>query len=217
MTADAVSQAPVLLLLGAWHGVNPAMGWLFAVALGLQERRRSAVWRVLPAFAAGHAVAVAAALLVAGLAGVILPLDLLRWTVALLLVAVGLHRLLRPRHPRFGGMRMSAAGFVAWSALVASAHGAGLMVVPFLLGAGGSPASAAHTTHAGLAPAGAESYVLAAAIHTVGYVGTAAGVAIVVYEKLGLRLLGRAWLNLDLVWGAAMVLTGAATAAGLLV
>jgi hypothetical protein len=217
VTADVVSQAPVLLLLGAWHGVNPAMGWLFAVALGLQERRRRAMWRALPAFAAGHVVAVAAALLVAAFAGVLLPLDLLRWTVALLLAGVGLHRLVRPRHPRFGGMRMGAGGFVAWSALVASAHGAGLMVVPFLLGTGGTPASGAHAMHAALAPVGAECYVLAAAIHTVGYVGMAAGVAAVVYEKLGLRLLGRAWLNLDLVWGAAMVLTGAATAAGILV
>ena len=217
MSGDLASQTPVLLLLGAWHGVNPAMGWLFAVALGLQEHRRSAVWRALPAFAAGHAVAVAVALLVAGLAGGLLPLDLLRWTVALALVGVGIYRLLRPRHPSFGGMRMSLPGLIAWSALVASAHGAGLMVVPFLLGGDPSAAPAAHTLHAGLAPLSAHGSVLAAAaIHTVGYAGVAALAATLVYEKLGLRLLGRAWFNLDLVWGGAMVLTGAATAVGLL-
>ena len=110
MSADAVSQAPVLLLLGAWHGVNPAMGWLFAVALGMQEHRRGAVWRALPPLAAGHAVAVAAALVLAAAVGAVLPAQVLRLSIAGALVCWGVYRLLRPRHPRFGGMRMGAAG-----------------------------------------------------------------------------------------------------------
>jgi hypothetical protein len=215
MSGEVLPQAPTLLLLGAWHGVNPAMGWLFAVALGLQEHRRAALWRALPAFAAGHAVAIALTLLVAGFAGAFLPLDLLRWTVALLLLGIGAYRLARPRHPRFGGMRMSTMGLVGWSALVASAHGAGLMVVPFVLGADSLPMPQ-HAVHAALVPIGSEAAVLAAAIHTLGYAGAAAAVGALVYEKLGLRLLGRAWFNLDLLWGGAMVLTGAATAAGLI-
>ena len=53
----------VLALLGAYHSLNPAMGWLFALALGLQEKRRAAVVRALVPIALGHAVAVGIALL----------------------------------------------------------------------------------------------------------------------------------------------------------
>lgn len=213
MSADALSQAPLLLLLGAWHGVNPAMGWLFAVALGLQEHRRGAVWRALPPLAAGHALAVAGALLLAAALGVVLPPELLRWLIAATLVAFGIYRLVRPRHPRFGGMRMSPAGLAGWSALVASAHGAGLMVVPVLMGSESAPATAHHAMHAATVLQAPEAGVwIAAAIHTLGYLLVVGAVAVLVYEKLGLRLLGRAWFNLDLLWGAALILTGVVTA-----
>jgi hypothetical protein len=211
VSADALSHAPLLLLLGAWHGVNPAMGWLFAVALGLQEHRRSAVWRALPLLAAGHAVAVAAALLLAAAIGTMLPPAVLRAVIAVALIGWGVYRLLRPRHPRFGGMRMGPIGLAAWSALVASAHGAGLMVVPVLLGtpAADPPAHAMHAAALFQAP-NADIWI-ASAIHTLGYLLVVGAIAVLVYEKLGLRLLGRAWFNLDLLWGAALVLTGVAT------
>lgn len=51
-----------LFLLGAYHGINPGMGWLFAVALGLQERTRAAVLRALPPIALGHLVSIGAVL-----------------------------------------------------------------------------------------------------------------------------------------------------------
>ena len=214
MSDPALSHAPLLLLLGAWHGVNPAMGWLFAVALGLQEHRRGAVWGALPPLAAGHVVAVASALLLAALLGVIVPAEVLRWLTAAALVGWGTYRLARPRHPRFGSMRMSPAGLAGWSALVASAHGAGLMVVPVLLGSPGTPAPGHHGVHtAALLQIPAPSVWIAAAIHTLGYLVVAGLVAVLVYEKLGLRLLGRAWFNLDLLWGAALILAGVATAA----
>jgi hypothetical protein len=212
VNAEALSHAPLLLLLGAWHGVNPAMGWLFAVALGLQEHRRSAVWRALPPLAAGHAIAVAAALVVAGALGVALPPELLRGLVGATLVGFGIYRLVRPRHPRFGGMRMSPAGLAGWSALVASGHGAGLMVVPVLIGSPSAPSPAHHGVHtAALLLVPDTGIWIAAGIHTLGYLLVVGALAALVYEKLGLRLLGRAWFNLDLLWGAALIVAGGAT------
>jgi hypothetical protein len=213
VSSEALTQAPILLALGARHGVNPAMGWLFAVALGLQEHRRAAVWRALPPLAVGHAVAVAAALLLAAAIGGMIPPGVLRGVVAAALVLFGVWRLARPRHPRFGGMRMGVAGLTAWSALVASAHGAGLMVVPVLMGVPATTATAHHGVHTAtlLQDPGSDA-LIAAGIHTLGYLLVTGGLAALVYEKLGLRLLGRAWFNLDLLWGVALILTGAATA-----
>jgi hypothetical protein len=124
-----------LSLLGAYHGVNPGMGWLFAVALGLQEQSGRAVLRALLPIAIGHAAAIGltVGLLAAGRASV--PLSALAWITAALLVGFGLFKLIRPRHPRWVGMRVGAKDLVVWSFLMATAHGAGLMLLPvFLLG-----------------------------------------------------------------------------------
>lgn len=113
-----------LALLGAVHGLNPGMGWLFAVARGLQERDRRAVWGALLPLAAGHALAIAAAIAVAAVLGLALPADGLRWMVAATLLIFGLLRLRRHRHPRGMGMRVGAGDLTLWSFLMASAHGA---------------------------------------------------------------------------------------------
>lgn len=132
---DATNALPwaTLLALGAVHGINPGMGWLFAAALGLQEGRARAVWRALPALALGHAVAIAAVLAIAAFVGVAVPVEVLRWIVAATLLAVGVTKLLRQRHPRYGGMRVTWRQLAVWSFLMASAHGAGLMVMPIML------------------------------------------------------------------------------------
>lgn len=221
-----------LLLLGAWHGVNPGMGWLFAVALGMQEGRSGAVVRALLPLAAGHGIAIGAAVLVALTLGMAIPTTVLQWIVAGALVALGVHRLVRHRHPRFGGMRVTAGQLTVWSLLMASAHGAGLMVLPVVLGDGGVAAdphgTATHGVHAlhggaadaaavGLAglvpglPPGLVPGLIATAAHTVGYLLVTAVVALLVYRRLGLRLLRTLWVNLDLVWGAALILTGIVT------
>src|SRR6476660_8777055 len=122
-----------LLALGAFHGVNPGMGWLFAVALGMQERRRTAVWGALLPLGIGHALAVAAAVAIALLAGAVIPIHHLRWPVAGILLVLGVSRLFRHRHPRWVGMRVGSGGLTIWSFLMASAHGAGLMVAPIFL------------------------------------------------------------------------------------
>ena len=207
-----------LLALGAGHGINPAMGWLFAVALGLQRGRRGAVWGALGPLAVGHALAIAAAILAAGVVGVILPLGVLKTATALLLVGLGLFRLVRSRHPSlgsgraYGGMQVDGRELAIWSFLMASSHGAGLMVLPLVLGDPASAAQAQHVAHASLFVLGEPGWngASAAVVHTVGYLLVTGLIAVVVYEKLGLRFLRTMWVNLDLVWAVALVVTGLA-------
>jgi hypothetical protein len=198
-----------MLALGAWHGVNPAMGWLFAVALGMQRGKGGAVWGALPPLALGHAVAVSAAVSVAALAGLVCDPAVLKWIVAGALLAFGVYRLLRSRHPRFGGMVVGFRDLAIWSALMASAHGAGLMVVPFVVRAEAAE-GAAHLRHAmlGVGPAPA---AYATAVHTLGYLLVTGVVALVVHRYLGLRLLRTHWINLDLVWAAVLIVTAVVT------
>jgi hypothetical protein len=183
-----------LVGLGAWHGLNPGMGWLFAVALGMQEDDRRAVWRTLAPLAAGHAVAVAVVLALALAAGRVIPLGALRWASAVLLVGFGLWRLVSTRHPRWGGMRVGFRDLTIWSFLMASAHGAGLMLLPLVLPDRGS--------------GGAIDPMTATLVHTAAYLTVTGAVAAIVYEKLGLGLLRRAWLNVDLLWAGGLVLAG---------
>ena len=122
-----------MVLLGAYHGINPGMGWLFAVALGMQQGSARGVWRALPPIALGHAAAVGVVLLTVGLAQIVVPLDALKVVVAVMLMTLGLYRLWRHRHPRFGGMQVGFRDLTVWSFLMASAHGAGFMVLPFVM------------------------------------------------------------------------------------
>src|SRR5215831_2118927 len=135
----------VVFLLGAYHGINPGMGWLFAVALGMQERNGGAVGRSLLPIALGHALAIGAVVLLAVVAGAVIPLAYMKLAVAVILVGFGVYCLFRQRHPAGGGMRVGFADLTIWSFLMASAHGAGFMVLPVLLG---SFVKAAHSGHA---------------------------------------------------------------------
>ena len=199
--------------LGMFHGVNPAMGWLFAVALGLQEQKRAAVFRALPPIVLGHALSIG--IIIAGvlLARVNLPPRAVKVTAAAILFAFGFYRLLRTRHPNWVGMRVGFGDLTLWSFVMASAHGAGLMLVPFFLG----PPSTqpmhhhdAHQLHAwAFANFSAPSLLAASvAVHTFGYLLMTAVIAILVYEKLGLAILRRAWFNIDLIWMLALMITG---------
>jgi len=200
-----------LFFLGAFHGINPGMGWLFAVALGMQERSRRAVWRALLPLGLGHALAVAVVILLAVLVGVMVPLSSLRIPVALILVGMGCHRLFRRCHPRWGGMRVGMAGLTTWSFLMASVHGAGLMVLPVFLNMSAKvQAATCHAVHAN-SMSGPTEGLLATLVHAAGYLVVTALAAWIVYEKLGLGLLRKAWFNLDLVWAVALLLTGGLT------
>src|SRR5690606_12016322 len=149
IASAALTSAPValpwlsMLLLGAAHGINPGMGWLLAVALGLQEGRRRAVAVALAPLALGHALSIGLALFAAALLGFALPAEALRWLIAAALTALGIAQLQRHRHPRFGGMRVGPRYLTFWSFLVATAHGAGLMALPFVTNGVGEAHAAA--------------------------------------------------------------------------
>jgi len=189
-----------LFLLGAYHGINPGMGWLFAVALGMQEHSLRAVVRSLVPITLGHALAIGVVVLLAGLAQVVIPLNYVKFAVAGLLVTLGLYRIVRSRHFHFGGMQVGFLELTAWSFLMASAHGAGLMVLPIFLQM--TPPS--HHMHGGPGMTG----IGATLLHTLGYLVVTAIVAVVVYQKVGLAILRKAWFNLDLAWAVALIATG---------
>jgi hypothetical protein len=213
MESIAIGTWAALLALGAFHGVNPGMGWLFAVARGMQEGRRAEIWRALLPLGTGHALAVGAAVLAAAAIGRALPIEPLEWGVAVFLVALGVRRLVRHSHPRSRGMRVGLAGLSAWSFLMASAHGAGLMVVPLVLERGVAATAAGHAAHAapGLVVPNAATALAVTGVHALGYLVVSALIATVVYEKVGLRFLRTGWVNMDLVWAVALIATGALT------
>jgi hypothetical protein len=141
------------------------------------------------------------------------PTEYLRWGTAAVLVGFGVLKLVRPRHPRWVGMRVSSRDLLFWSFLMATAHGAGLMLLPvFLLGEGNeAPCHGSGCQNAaGLSLSSVSGYVAAVGVHTLAMLVAAAAVALVVYYKFGLSLLRKAWLNLDIVWAVALILAGGA-------
>ena len=196
----------VLVLLGAYHGLNPGMGWLFAVARGLQERRRAALWQSFLPIAIGHETAIGAVVVLVAVAQLVIAPQALRAGGAGLLLAFAGYRIYRQQaHPRGFGMRVGLRGLFGWSFLMSSAHGAGLMLVPILLSL---PPSGANQDlglvayAAGLSP---WEGLLAATLHTAALLAVMALVAVVVYERYGVAFLRRAWLNVDLIWTIALL------------
>ena len=205
-----------LALLGAYHGLNPAMGWLFALSLGLQEKRRSAVLGALVPIALGHAAAITLTILVLRFVQHFFPMNILKWGVASILITLGFYRLFRARHPRGAGMRVGARDLFVWSFLMASAHGAGLMLLPILMAqpmsamthhmAGGMPLMPTSSNALSLTTIG-----LAVLIHTASMLAVAGVLATLffeTYEKVGLRVLRHTWLNFDLLWAIALLVAG---------
>jgi hypothetical protein len=203
----------LVALLGAYHGLNPAMGWLFAVALGMQERSRGAVLRALPPIALGHVLSVGLVVVLVLALGVVATPAEVKVGAGLALVAFGIFRLLKPRaHFRWTTMRVNRAQLSWWSFLMSTAHGAGLMVAPVLLGAGAADAEAGamggmHHDMGG-APLEGAAGGAAVLLHAGAMLAVMAVVAVVVYERLGVAVLRRAWVNSDGIWAVAFVLAG---------
>ncbi|MEF3274397.1 MAG: hypothetical protein K6356_08365 [Chloroflexus sp.] len=197
--------------LGLFHGLNPAMGWLFAVGLGLQEGRIRAVLTAMGPIALGHAAAIAVAAFVTILIGYMLPGDLLlALTGVALLLFSGWRLLTRFRHPKTR-FRASPWELAWWSFLMATAHGAGIMVTPLLVALAPS-VHALHTDHMHHTPAMTDSLLdatIAVVVHTAGMLAAMAAIALMVYWLIGLEILRRAWINTDLVWVAVLAITGA--------
>ncbi len=208
-----------LILLGAYHGLNPAMGWLFAVSLGLQEGRREAVLKAFWPIALGHAAAVTLTVAAVLAAQVVVPLDVLKYVGAGALILFGLYKLIRRKHPRWVGMRVGFRDLTAWSFIMASAHGAGLMLVPVLLKLSGTMPEMEHQAHEAhehwghgvhlflVNPAVLADFA-AVGVHTLAMFAVMAVVALVVYDRLGLMILKRTWFNVDLIWSGALVVAG---------
>lgn len=210
---SALAPWLAIAVLGAFHGLNPAMGWLFAVALGFQRKSRAAVVRALLPIALGHegSIGLTVALLT-GLQLVAAP-ETIRVVGAVALVGFGLFKLLQPRsHPRWVGMQVSSFDLVVWSFLMSTAHGAGLMLVPVLLGLP-APVDPSDTLPAvgrlNLATVAQDG--AAVFLHTAAMLVVMGVIALLVYDRLGLAVLRRAWLNVDRIWGVAVVAAGVMT------
>ena len=193
-----------LVCLGAWHGLNPAMGWLFAVALGLQRRSRRAVFHALIPIALGHALAIGLVVMVVFVLRSAVPLAWLQIIGAIILLGLGAWRLWRGRHPTWVGMQVGFWDLTSWSWIMASAHGAGVMLVPVLLGATCGP------SWNGRAVLSGSSFAAGAVlVHTFSHLVVSAIIAWLIYDFVGLAVLRRSWFNVDLVWSFSLIVCGA--------
>lgn len=208
-----------LVGLGAFHGANPASGWLFAVALGLQEGRRGAVLSALPPIALGHALSVLTVVLAFGVMHFFIAPKVLTPGLAAVLIGFGAYRLMRvPRHRARAGMRAGFAELTLWSFLMATAHGAGLMILPLLLGLL-APASmlalslcgpGAEMTGATAAFGTALAGAMVVLVHMAAMVAVVAAVALLVFSTVGLGILRRGWINFDRLWAGTLISGGLA-------
>jgi hypothetical protein len=205
------TEIAALSALGAFHGLNPAMGWLFAVARGMQERSRRVLFGSLPPIAAGHLASVAIVAAVVSATRSVVAANVVGIVGGAALVGFGLWRLLSERHFRWAGMRLSTPQLAAWSFLMSSAHGAGLMLLPVL--ATTPVPGGGHHHDASAPPTGALDGLAAAGVHTVAMLAVMALCATVVYEFVGVSVLRTAWFNMDKLWAGVMVGAGALTIA----
>ena len=186
------------------------MGWPLAVSAALMERRSSALPAAVMALAAGHFLAMTAILLPFSL---MVPLATwereLRLAAGLLVIAMGAYLLITRRHPRFLA-RVPPGRLVLWSFLAATAHGAGLMLVPIYLGLCGDPAllDAGHRAAGDLMATTLGTALLVAVVHTATMSLAGGALAVGVYLWLGLRFLQRSWFNLDVVWALSLIAVG---------
>jgi hypothetical protein len=194
---------------GLYHGINPGMGWPLAVSAALFGKRREDLWPALGALAAGHFLA---------MAGILLPFALMTMLVdwqreirigaGLIVIAFGLFLFIRNRHPRFLA-RIPPSRLALWSFLAATAHGAGLMLVPIYLGLCRSEELEDGHQAAAALMAQNTGYALAVAIvHATAMIVAAGIIAIAVHRWLDLTVINRSWFNLDRIWAASLVLVG---------
>ncbi|MEO7336558.1 MAG: hypothetical protein ABIV63_08255 [Caldimonas sp.] len=207
-----------VVAFGIYHGLNPAMGWPLAVANGLSARRDGAVFATFAPLAAGHLMAMAIVVLPFALLGAVFQHErAIRIGAGVLVLAFGTWRLVEPRHPRYLA-RIAPTRLAWWSFVMATAHGAALMLLPLALGLcatgpGGASADAGHVAIDVLARSNAVTAIGVTLLHTGSMLVSGVAIAWLVYRVLGLGFLRRAWLNLDTVWGASLVLSGAVSVA----
>lgn len=194
---------------GLYHGLNPGMGWPLAVSSALMEQRRYAMPLALAMLAVGHFLAMVAILLPFSLLFFLVDWEVeIRVGAGLLVVAVGLYLLVNRRHPRFLA-RVPPSRLVLWSLLAATAHGAGLMLVPIYLGICAiAETDTGHLAAQSLMQNDIVTAFLVAATHTLAMTLAGSVLAVAFYLWLGLRFLSKTWLNLDVVWALSLILVG---------
>jgi hypothetical protein len=194
-----------LVGLGVFHGINPAMGWLFAVALGLHRQSRNIVLLSWVPIALGHAAAVALVLVAVLALGLVVDSATLTRAAAVMLLGWAFWHAVRGHRQRLRiGMQTGLAGLALWSFLMSSAHGAGLMLVPVLL-----PLCLANSPSGQLTASGSLPVALAAlGVHTAAMLATITAVSLIVYEWVGVAFLRSGWVNLDLIWIVALGICG---------
>ena len=203
-----ISPWLVLVALGAFHGLNPAMGWLFAVALGLHEKSRSVVLISLIPIALGHAAAIAVVVYAVVGLGMAIDEETFRILSGVLLIAWGAYHLLfGHRHRVHIGLKTGLLGLAAWSFMMATAHGAGMMLIPVLMPLEHAAMLDHAGEHAHHMPATASLWIatLAVIVHSLAMLVVTGAVALVVYQWVGLDFLKRGWINLDVIWSAALI------------
>ena len=202
---DALWLWLAVAALGLFHGINPAMGWLFAAALGLNRGSERVVWLSLLPIGLGHTVAVAIIVFIALGLGLVLDTGLLQRLGAVILFAwAAWHVLYGRRHKVRFGMQVGLGGLFLWSFLMANAHGAGLMLVPAVI-----PLCLAASPAHQLTASGSLPVALAAlGLHAGVMLATIGIIAIVVYKWLGVAFLRRGWINFDLLWTIALIVCG---------
>jgi hypothetical protein len=203
-----------LVVLGAYHGLNPAMGWLFAVSRGMQEGDRRGVLRSLLPIAIGHELALIVVAAVVLLAAEVIDPQALHIAAAVVLFSFGIFRFVKPRaHPRWTRMRVNNRELTLWSFLMSSAHGAGLIIAPVLIGIGSASAATDPEDHVP-ATADVASFAVSGVglvLHVAAMIAVMAVVAVVVYDKLGVAVLKKAWLNTDQLWASVFIIAAVIT------
>lgn len=194
---------------GIYHGVNPGMGWPLAVSAALMGGGRRALFEALGALSVGHFVAMIGILLPFAAMTVLVAWERqIRIAAALVVIGFGLWLLVNRRHPRFLS-RIPPTRLALWSFLVATAHGAGLMLVPIYLGlCSQADLDAGHRAASALMAESAGISVAVAAAHTTTMIISGGAIAFAVHAWLGLRFLSKSWFDLDRVWALSLVLVG---------
>jgi hypothetical protein len=202
---------------GAFHGLNPGMGWLIALAAGVRERSRTALMKTLPPIAAGHALSILVAAYLVSVLRSVVTTRLVAIVGGVVLVVFGLWRAFSRRHDHVLGFRLSDGQLVIWSFLMSSVHGAGLALLPILVATPVDATALGGHVHAGVAGQASASLwigLAATVVHTTSMIAVTAAMALVAFEVTGLRVLRiRAWFNLDLAWAFALVASGVLTVA----
>ena len=205
-----------VVAIGIYHGLNPAMGWPLAVARGLDQKRDAAVFGSWMPLGAGHLLAMAL---------VLVPFAVLAWllqwsreiriVVGVGVLLFGVAQLVLPqRHRRLA--RIKPTQLALWSFLMATAHGAALMLLPILMGLCDAPAGTAsasvfdHASVMDLMRTSLGTAVVVSLVHTAAMIGSGLSAAWIVYRYLGLRALRSAWLNLEKVWALGLIASGGA-------